>query len=55
MEETLKKKDVLEMICLNINKWPELKMKGTHDVTHENFIDDVLLVYQWVLRDIEKM
>lgn len=55
MGDTLNKVEVMEMIGLNINKWTELKGKGSYDVTHENFIDDVILVYQWVLRDIEQM
>lgn len=55
MNETLNKVDILKMIDLNINKWSEMKARGTFDITHENFIDDVLLVYQWVQRDIEMM
>ena len=48
------KTDVLKMLDLNINKWSELKGQN-HDVTHENFIDDVILVYKWVLGEVEKM
>ena len=55
MNETLNKVDVMKMIDLNINKWMEMKGRGSYDVTHENFIDDVILVYQWVLRDVEQM
>ena len=55
MKDTLVKVDVLKMIDLNINKWQEMKGRGSYDVTHENFIDDVILVYQWVLRDVERM
>ena len=51
----LKKTDVLKMIELNINKWNELKNQGSQDVTHENFITDVICAYQMMLRDVERM
>ena len=54
MSEYLNKNEVLRMLDLNITKWTDLKGKE-QDVTHENFIDDVILVYRWVLNDIEKM
>ena len=55
MSDTIKKVDVLKMLDLNINRWKELKTQGSYDVTHENFIDDVILVYQMVHRDVERM
>lgn len=55
MNEYLSKHEILKNINLNIAKWKELKKKGSYDVTHENFLDDVILVYEWVLNDIEKM
>ena len=48
------KQEVLEMLSSNKDRWQELKGKE-YDTTHENFIDDVLLVYEWVIKDIEKM
>ena len=48
------KREILEMLSLKKNKWYELKGKD-HDVTHENFIDDVILVLDWVIDDIEKL
>lgn len=53
-EMNLNKTDILEKLSLSINKWKSLKNEK-QDVTHENFIDDVILVYQWVMADIEKM
>jgi len=50
--EYILKTDILKMLDLKKNKWSELKGKG-HDVTHENFIDDVLLVLDWMIKDIE--
>lgn len=54
-DEYIKKGDLLKDFDLKLARWKELKEKGNHDVTHENFIDDVILVYQWVLRDVERM
>ena len=53
-DDYILKTDVLKMLDLKINKWRELKGQR-QDVTHENFIDDVILVYEWVIGDIEKM
>lgn len=51
--EYIEKTDLLKMLALKKNKWQELKGKE-YDATHENFISDVLLVYDWVINDIEK-
>lgn len=53
-DEYIKKVDLLKDFDLKLARWKELKEKGHHDVTHENFIDDVILVLGWVLNDIEK-
>lgn len=54
LNDYILKTDILEMIELKINKWNEIK--GKHqDVTHENFIEDVLLTLNWVKSDIENM
>lgn len=59
MRDTLEKVDILKMLDLNVNKWREIKgneAKGhKQDVTHENFIDNVILVYEWIIRDVERM
>lgn len=45
--------DLIDHFEKKIKEWKDLK--GNHyDVTHENFIDDVILVYEWVLSDIKK-
>ena len=54
MNTTIEKKDLLEYLALNEAKWKERKNLG-QDVTHENFISDVILVYQWIIMDVEKM
>lgn len=54
-DEYIKKIDLLKNFDLKLARWKELKEKGHHDVTHENFIDDVILVLGWVLNDIAKM
>jgi len=48
------KKEVLEMLSLNKCKWMELKGKD-QDVTQENFVDTVILVFDWIIADVEKM
>lgn len=55
MNEYIKKGDLLRNFDLKLAKWKEYKEKGHQDVTHENFVDDVILVYEWVLNDIERM
>ena len=46
--------DILNMLDSHKRKWEEIKGPD-QDVTHENFIDNVLLVLDWVIKDIEKM
>lgn len=48
------KKDVLQMLSLKKNQWMELKGKE-QDVTHENFVDNVILTLTWIMNDIERM
>ena len=48
------KHEVLEMVSLNKAKWLELKGKE-QDATHENFISNVILTLDWVIRDIGNM
>jgi len=55
MENTnIKKTDLLKYFSLKKNKWLEIKGRD-HDVTHENFISDVIWVLDWVMNDIETM
>lgn len=52
--EYIKKYDILNMLDLKKAKWSELK-SNEQDVTHENFIDNVLLVLDWVMKDVESL
>lgn len=52
MNEYMKKKDILKMLDLKKNKWNALRNKE-QNVTHENFVEDVVLVLDWIMRDIE--
>ena len=54
MKNTLEKSDIIKMLDTNASKWRELKGRE-QDVTHENFIDNVILVYEWIIRDVERM
>lgn len=54
MNEYLNKKELLDLLSDKKNKWSELKGRD-HDVTHENFIDNVLFTLGWIIRDIERM
>lgn len=52
MNEYMKKKDILKMLDLKKNKWNALRNKE-QNVTHKNFVEDVVLVLDWIMRDIE--
>ena len=45
---------IMDMLHEKKAKWESMKGKN-HDVTHENFIGDVVLTYEWIIGDIEKM
>ena len=54
MNETIRKEELVSKLLMEKNKW--LAIKGhDQDVTQDNFIDNVLLVYEWIISDIEKM
>ena len=54
MNETIKKEVIVNKLLMERNKW--LAIKGhDQDVTQDNFIDNVLLVYEWIISDVEKM
>jgi len=52
--EYILKHDILTKLDTQKSKWLEIKGKD-QNVTQENFIDNVILVYEWILNDIEKM
>lgn len=52
--EYISKVDVLKMMVLNKNKW--LEIKGNYqDVTQENFVDNVIWAFDYIMKDLEKM
>lgn len=54
MNDSKFKQDLLKKLSLDKCKWLEIKGKE-QDVTQENFIDNVILVYDWIMSDVEKM
>lgn len=54
--ETIYKADLLEILNDNLDNWKKLKEKQEEqpqDVTTENFIDNVIYVYKWVVDTVE--
>jgi len=54
MNEYIKKNDLLKDFALQRDRWKQIKNKD-QDVTQENFIDNVILVYEWIIGDLERM
>ena len=55
-KETIYKADLLEILNDNLDNWKKLKEKQEEqqqDVTTENFIDNVIYVYKWVVDTVE--
>lgn len=54
MTDTIRKDDLIKKLDMEKDKW--LAIKG-HDqnVTQENFIDNVILVYEWIISDVIRM
>ena len=50
----LSKNEILRHFDLKKNKWYDIKDKS-QNVVQEDFINNVLLVLDWVISDIEKM
>ena len=50
----IKKENILKTFEEKMTRWKEIKGEG-QDVTYENFIDNVILVYSWVMDDISRM
>lgn len=58
MTDTIRKDELLKRLDMERDKWKAIKrhdQDGTQDVTHDNFIDNVILIYEWVISDIEKL
>lgn len=54
MSDTIRKEYIISRLIMEKEKWMAIKGHD-QDVTQENFIDNVLLVYEWVIKDVEKM
>jgi len=58
MSRTINKDELLKKLDMERDKWKAIKRHDqdvSQDVTQENFIDNVILIYEWVIRDVEKM
>ena len=56
MTDMIKKCDIIKRLDMEKDKWKAIKGHDRdQDVTHENFIDNVILIYEWVIRDVERM
>lgn len=54
MKEYILKEDLLNILKAKKDAWRNLKGKE-QDVTHENFIDNVLLALEWISDEVENM
>lgn len=54
MTDTIRKEYIISRLIMEKEKWMAIKGHD-QDVTQENFIDNVLLVYEWIISDVEKM
>ena len=55
-KETIYKADLLKILNDNLDNWKKLKEnqeEQPQDVTTENFIDNVIYVYKWVVETVE--
>ena len=48
------KKEVLEKLSLKKSKWMEIRGKE-QDVAQADFVTNVILVLDWVMRDVERL
>jgi len=56
MTDTINKQELLKMLTLKKSKWLEIKeKKEEHDVTHENFISDIILAFDWIINDVTNL
>ena len=54
MLDTIRKDDLIKRLDMEKDKW--IAIKGhDQDVTQDNFIDNVILVYEWIISDVERM
>ena len=58
MTATIRKDELLKRLDMERDKWKAIKRHDqdvSQDVTQDNFIDNVILIYEWVIKDVEKM
>ena len=56
MTDTIRKSDLIRKLYMEKDKWRAIKGHDSNqDVTQENFIDNVILIYEWIIKDVEKM
>ena len=58
MTDTIRKDELLKRLDMERDKWKAIKRHDqdvSQDVTQDNFIDNVILIYEWVIKDVEKM
>ena len=51
---TINKEDLIKHLDMEKDKWKAIKGHD-QDVTQDNFIDNVILVYEWIISDVERM
>jgi len=54
MNDTIRKEEIVSKLLKEKEKWMAIKGHD-QDVTQDNFVDNVLLVYEWIIKDVEKM
>ena len=54
MNDTIRKEYIISKLTMEKEKWMAIKGHD-QDVTQDNFIDNVLLVYEWIISDVERM
>lgn len=58
MTDTIRKDELLKRLDMEREKWKAIKRHDqdvSQDVTQENFIDNVILIYGWLISDVERM
>ena len=56
MTDTIRKSDLIRKLYMEKDKWRAIKGHDSNqDVTQENFIDNVILIYEWIISDVERM
>ena len=54
MNKCIEKNHVINLLRVRKDEWSKLKGKD-QDVTQENFVDNVIWAFDYILKDLEKM